>query len=78
LRRNGADPEAGSEKGTEIRDVIENAGAVLGRETERGVIEENVPRETGIARENGKGFQKRGKEFQYLLTEISCVILFLL
>jgi len=65
LRRNGADPEAGSEKGIGIRDVIGNAGAVLEREIERGVIEENVPTETGIARENGKDFQKRGKEFQY-------------
>jgi len=57
LRKNGAEPEAGSEKGTGIRDVIGNAGAVLGREIEREErTEENVPRGTGIAKENGKYF----------------------
>lgn len=52
-RKNDDDPEAGSEKGTEIRDDIENGGVVREIETERGVTGGSVPKGTGIARENG-------------------------
>jgi len=53
LRRSDDVPEAKIERGTETRDVIESGGVVHGIETEKGVIEGNVPRGTEIAKENG-------------------------
>lgn len=53
LRKNDDVPEAESGRGTGTRDVIENGGVVHGIEIEKGVIEGNVPKGTGIAKENG-------------------------
>lgn len=52
-RRNDGGPEAGSVRGTGIRDDIESGGVVREIGTEKGATEESVPKGTGIARENG-------------------------
>lgn len=52
-RRNDGGPEVGTARGRGIRDGIVSGEVVREIETGRGVTEENVPRGTGIARENG-------------------------
>lgn len=54
LRRNDADREAGTVRGTGTRDDVGNIEAVLEIETEREATEGTVPTGIEIARGNGK------------------------
>lgn len=53
LKRNDGDLGAGIVRETETRDDIESVGVVRETGIEKGMIEENVPNEIGIAIENG-------------------------